>query len=240
MFSQAANTRSNKKMTQKGNNRTMNPFQQMDITNTYQNGLPIDMKQKNKKRIAKKEDKENSVNLIGVGKYKNYEFTKFYHIFCHLGSKRKRPTKSIKSDKQEVQQPSMMFGLFSAISSPQNIDQTYGKSKIPAPQNFKEKQDFETQDDSSIFKTEIGLNSALDTDEHTSFHEQSIKREYVTRSQQKRQKLNKPIQTQTAQFKMIPAWLKSISSSISSAIYGSKDQGSPKCTTYPIVMPAER
>lgn len=56
----------------------------MDITNTYQNGLPIDMKQKNKKRIAKKEDKENSVNLIGVG------------------SKRKRPTKSIKSDKQEV------------------------------------------------------------------------------------------------------------------------------------------
>ena len=58
----------------------------MDITNTYQNGLPIDLKQKNKKRIAKKEDKENSVtSLIGVGKYKKSTFTKFYHIFSHVG-----------------------------------------------------------------------------------------------------------------------------------------------------------
>ena len=71
----------------------------MDITNTYQNGLPIDLKQKPKKRIAKKEDKENSVTLISVGKYKYFDFTKFYHIFCHLGSKRKRPTKNIRSEK---------------------------------------------------------------------------------------------------------------------------------------------
>lgn len=81
MFSQAANTRSNKKMTQKGNYRNMHPFQQMDITNTYQNGLPIDLKQKNKKRNTKKEDKENSVTLIGVGKYKNcvsLNFTTFF------------------------------------------------------------------------------------------------------------------------------------------------------------------
>ena len=53
----------------------------MDITNTYQNVLPIDMKQKNKKRNTKKEDKENSVSLISVGKYKNYvslNFTTFF------------------------------------------------------------------------------------------------------------------------------------------------------------------
>ena len=146
MFSQAANTRSNKKMTQKGNYRNMNPFQQMDITNTYQNALPIDLKQKNKKRNAKKEDKENAVSSIGVGKSKTIKIN-FTTFFCHLGSKRKRPTKTIKLEKEE-QQPSMMFGLFSAISSPQNIDQA-GKSKIPAPQNFKEKQDFETQEDSN-------------------------------------------------------------------------------------------
>ena len=71
----------------------------MDITNTYQNGLPIDIKQKQKKRIAKKEEKENLVTLISVGKYKFNAFTKFYHIFWHIGSKRKRPIKNTKVEK---------------------------------------------------------------------------------------------------------------------------------------------